>query len=364
MIGRRILPAMMSLATTLLGMPHAGALAPPTADPGWQADGRVQVIIRAGSTVYLGGRFTTMSDHAGHTVDRPHVAAIDAVTGDLLPWDPGPNKTVFAMAVSPDRSTLFIGGSFTRIAGEARARVAAFDTSTGALTPFSARVRGGGVRALAADDGSLFLGGAFSRVDGSDRGGLARLDATTGVLEDWDPGPAEGGKVRTLALLDSRLIVGGAFDVLGGHPALHLAAIDPASAAFLDWASHPNGAVITMAVGYGSVYLGTRNNLANRYEPTSGRLLFSKHGDGNVQALTTLDGVLYIGGHFTSFAGQAEPHVAAADALTGETIDWDARVNSSLGVFAFHGEGDLYMGGNFTRVSGEPQARFAILRTG
>lgn len=363
MIGRKILLMITLLATAALGMPDAEALVGPTAEPGWQADGRVQVIVRAGDVVFLGGRFTTMFDRAGHTVERPHVAAIDAVTGELLPWNPAPNKPVFAMAASPDRSTLFIGGGFTRVAGEAKARVAAFDTSTGGLTPLHSRVRGGGVRALATDGASLFLGGAFSSVDGSARGGLARIDATTGGLESWDPGPAEGGKVRTLALLDSRLVVGGAFDALGDHPALHLAAIDAASAALLDWASHPNGAVIAMAVGYGSVYAGTRNNLANRYDPTTGRLLFSKHGDGNVQALATLDGVLYIGGHFTNFAGQTEPHVAAADALTGETIEWTARVNSSLGVFAFHGEGDLYMGGTFTRVSGEAQARFAILRT-
>lgn len=340
----------------------ASALVKPTPATTWQADGRVHVIIRIGQTVYIGGAFTNLFDHSGNSVARSHVAALNANTGTPLAWNPGANGTVFAMAASPDHRRVYIGGSFSSVAGLSRNRVAAFSVATGAINPFNASVLGGGVRALAASSTAVYVGGSFGKVDGASRGGLAALTPAAGDLMGWDPGPTAGGRVRTLSLpVANRLVVGGSFDSIGGVDGQNLTAIDPTTANVLSWNSRPNDAVISMTSSAGSVYAGTRNNLANRYDPSTGGLLFSKHGNGNVQALAVLDGVLYIGGHFLEFAGIPEPKLAAANAVTGATIPWDATANAPLGVFALCGNRSLYLGGDFSRITGTPQARFAIL---
>jgi trimeric autotransporter adhesin len=359
--GRLVVVSFCVIALLAVSQP-ASALVKPTPASTWQADGRVHVILRIGQTVYIGGAFNSLFDHSGNSVSRSHVAALNANTGAPLPWNPGTNGTVFAMVASPDHARLYIGGSFSTVGNASRPRVAAFATASGAITPFQAVVAGGGVRALAASSTAVYLGGSFGRVDGATRGGLAALTPAAGDLTGWDPGPTAGGRVRTLSLpIATRLVVGGSFDSIGGVDGHNLTAIDPTTGNVLSWNSRPNDAVISMTSSGGSVYAGTRNNLANRYDPSTGGLQFSKHGNGNVQALAVLDGVLYIGGHFLEFAGIPEPKLAAANALTGATIQWDATANSPLGVFALCGNRRLYLGGDFTRITGTQQARFAIL---
>ena len=363
MVGRRVqrlLAVFIVLAVVAVAGP-AYAVVENRPTPSWQANGRVSVILRAGSKVFIGGSFTNLYNHAGRSVSRARIAAIDAVSGKPLDWNPGANGTVYAMALSPSENTLYVGGTFTTIDGESRNRIAAFDVATGRLLAFSANVQGGGVRAMAASGSAVFLGGSFERVDGDARLGLAAVDPGLGLLTNWYPGAVTGGRVRTLALPSlSRLVVGGSFDQIGGDGGQHLSAIDPATDNVLGWQSHPADPVITMASEDGSVYAGTTNNLANRYDASDGDLKFSKHGNGNVQALAVLNGILYIGGHFQEFAGRPEPHLAAANALSGSSVDWNASANSPLGVFALCGDGRLYMGGDFTRVTGDSQDRFAM----
>lgn len=42
---------------------------------------------------------------------------------------------VWAIAASADGSRVFVGGDFTKVDGQTRNRIAAFDTATGALVP-------------------------------------------------------------------------------------------------------------------------------------------------------------------------------------------------------------------------------------
>jgi hypothetical protein len=107
-----------------------------------------------------------------------------------------------------------------------------------------------------------------------------------------------------------------------------------------------------------AVYVGTKYNQVIRYEPGSGDPLWTVKGDGDPQALAEHDGVIYIGGHFQSFNGQPEPHLAAVD-QGGVTVDWAASADSSLGVWSISGDGGVFIGGDFTHVSGRAQQGFA-----
>ncbi len=84
-------------------------------------DGDFQAVDFAGSTVYAGGHFTMVGAEA-----RLHLAAFDAATGALDPWNPGANSVngIYALAVTPTR--LYAGGEFTVIGGVSQPRFAQF----------------------------------------------------------------------------------------------------------------------------------------------------------------------------------------------------------------------------------------------
>jgi trimeric autotransporter adhesin len=352
--------AILSLALAL----PAYALVSRTPDDSWQADARVNAIVRSGDRVFIGGRFTSLFDHASGSVSRQHLAVLDATTGEPSRFGRLDGE-VKALAVSPDGTTLYVGGSFGQANTQPRAGVAAFSIETGALLPFQAEVTGGRVNAIVATSEAVFIGGNFSQVDGQIRRRLAALNPTTGELTSWNPGITDGGDVKALTMpTPTRLVVGGSFTRLGDRDEPFIGAVTPVTAQVVPWTAHPRRPVITLASSGGAVYAGTMSNGATRFNPSSGSRVWTRAGDGDVQALAVLDGILYVGGHFNTFEGVPEPHLAALETSSGAAIDWPARVNSELGVFSMWADGDLYMGGDFTNVTGQDQARIAFMSEG
>ena len=56
-----------------------------------------------GDTVYAGGFFSSVGGQA-----RSNLAAIDRVSGSLLPWNPAPNGLV--NTITADDTTVYVGG--------------------------------------------------------------------------------------------------------------------------------------------------------------------------------------------------------------------------------------------------------------
>ncbi|WP_259390803.1 hypothetical protein [Actinomyces sp. 2119] len=145
-------------------------------------NGAVNAVVASadGSTVYLGGSFTSLN---GETTWR--VGAVEAGTAARRPVAASANATVRDLAVSPDGATLYIGGDFTQVNSSARQRVAAVDLVTQSLTDFAPKVSNYGVRAVAvsSDGQSVAIGGSFTKVNGSSRPGegMAVLE-TDGTL--------------------------------------------------------------------------------------------------------------------------------------------------------------------------------------
>src|SRR2546427_12849804 len=83
----------------------------------------------SGSTVYAGGVFAYIGGQA-----RNRIAALDATSGAATAWNPNANNVVYTLAVSG--STVYAGGGFTGIGGPARNRIAAI-AATPAGTPLS-----------------------------------------------------------------------------------------------------------------------------------------------------------------------------------------------------------------------------------
>lgn len=230
---------------SLLQMPHAAALTGVTggtsvsADslPTVQIDGVVWEQRIAGSKVFAGGQFTNARPAGAapgtNQVPRTNLLAYNLDTGVLDPsFAPTLNGRVKALALSPDGTTIYVGGAFTQVNGQARSRVAAFNVATGALLPWAPAVNSE-VNALVATGSAVFIGGQFSRVGSVSRASLAAVHPTSGALLAW--APVADGIVQGLAIVkdESRIVVAGNFATLNGVSNRGLGAVTVADGAAL-----------------------------------------------------------------------------------------------------------------------------------
>jgi hypothetical protein len=370
--------AALGLAASLgtAGVAQAVPVQPHPA-PTWQTNGRVNVITVSGTTVYLGGQFTSMrpaGDPLGTgEVPRNHLAAVSLTTGALLPWNPNANGAVRAIRVVGNNA--YVGGSFTNVGGTSRVRLAAVTKGTGALVTGWNASASGEVFTIASVNGLLYLGGGFSTVDGSARANLAAVSTTTGALSSWSPTADQ--EVRSLKLVsgNTRLIAGGNFTQINGSSQNRLAALSPTTGATLQWNTHVSYDVIGLATDSTGVYVagaGGGGNFAG-FNPSTGSLMWQGGTNGNVQAIGVVGGFVYLGGHFQTYCGpQGGQHTCttpisrdkllAVDETNGALQAWNPSANSVLGVFALTGvstNGDVLAGGDFTSTGQRTQQGYA-----
>lgn len=138
----------------------------------------IRALTGTDDTLFIGGDFTHLVAPDGQaTHARANLAAIRP-DGEILPWNPGANDEVTAIA--PAGSTVFAGGKFTTAGGAARTALAGLDATTGAATSF---VSGDSATptALGPLDGELLVARESDPL-------LSALDSLTGVPGSWHPG--------------------------------------------------------------------------------------------------------------------------------------------------------------------------------
>ena len=360
---------MLALAPSAAGMPSE------IPDRTWGTDGRVSAIVQVGDVVIAGGTFTQVLEDGGAgagTLPRSNLAAFDATTGaPLATWDPVLNGAVYAMAVSADGSRLYVGGAFTSVDGTARSRLAAIDVATGTLIKtFKAPSILASVRGLAVAGPRLYLGGLFRAVGGQTRERLAAVDAATGVLDPaWTPAADSG--IRTLAASPdgARIYAGGDFTTMNALPRKQVAALDPVDGSVVaDWHPDPGYPVLGLALMGSAVYAaggGAANQLA-AWDAATGATVWTRHSDGDFQAVAASGSLVYAGGHFNFVEGELRRKLVAVDATTGELRrGWrPALPHTDLtweGVWALSTSGGtrLAVGGDFDSVTGVTQMHYA-----
>ncbi|MGH2688532.1 MAG: hypothetical protein ACRDKW_06970, partial [Actinomycetota bacterium] len=92
-------------------------------------EGRVQAAVVLGDILYFGGKFTRVHSAGGEPAERNHLAACRLSTGELLPWNPGADNWVLALAT--DGSRIYAGGAFGAVGGIQAKGLAAIDPTTG-----------------------------------------------------------------------------------------------------------------------------------------------------------------------------------------------------------------------------------------
>jgi hypothetical protein len=319
----------------------------------WNPDGPVHALLDGGNVVYLGGKL----DGTGG------IAAVSASTGALL-WMLHASNDVRALALSPDGSTLYAGGSFTTVEGAAHRGVVAVDVAHHALVSSWKGAAAGTVRDLIARGNDVYVAGKVTSVGGVAQRGIGALDATTGKRDAAFQFSADND-VLGLALTGTRLILSGSFTQIDGSPRANLASIDLSSNNLTNWAPAklcPNcDQYWDVQTDGTNAYVATSGNAGGAFSLTSGLPTWHTiRGTGDFQAVGLPgDGLVYYGGHFGEgvwSSGQPQSEIPAKQLVavsiaSGLPDDrWLPRhIGAYPGTWAFTSTpGDLWVGGDFT----------------
>lgn len=223
------------------------------------------------NTIYVGGFFAYIG---GET--RIHLGAIDAVTGAPTPWAPSVRGIVYSLALSG--STVYVGEGESAEQGPGPrpvlrpGHVVAIDAVSG-VTDWSVvagGLDGGGVQALAISGNTIYAGGTFAPMGGQADTAIAAIDRATGSVADWNPnitGPG-GASVSAVATGGKVVYVSGFFTSAGGQARQLLAALDARTANALPWDPNPDGGVWTLWLSGNTVYAGGFfTNICGQHHP-------------------------------------------------------------------------------------------------
>ncbi len=342
-------------------------------------NGMVQTVAVSGSAVFLGGFFSSVGG-----VVRDGLAALSAVDGTVLPFAPslagvnGGTPVVYTIALAG--STAYIGGFFGSVGGQPRSSLAAVDAVAGTVLPWNPSAGHNGsagvVDVVAVADDDVYVGGAYTRLGGQVRNALGSVDAVTGAVTDWAPDP--NSEVAALVVADDVVYVGGYFTTIGGETRNKVAAIGRTTGSPTPW--HPDltalGNVLAIAVSGPNVYLGgnftsvhgvARHNLAAVSASDATPTAFDPAPDdpntgGGVSALAVHSDVVYAAGFFTQAGGQPRSLLAALRASDGSATGFAPNPSPGYGAYALAlgPDGSLAAGGSFPTVEAAYQQGIAV----
>lgn len=321
----------------------------------WTTNGRVNAIVQdtALNIAYVAGRFDVIAPAIRYG------ARLDAISGEADTAMAQPNNIVRATVADPDGG-FFIAGDFTMVGDQPRYFVAHFD-SAGVLTPWAPRVDGP-VTALALRNDSLFIGGSFGSVNGEARHGLALIDASTGISPAWSNGVT--GDISSISLNAQRLYVSGNTSLIDFNEPDQIIAFDIPTGNRLSWHASITGRFRNVAANDQAV-IAISGEYAYVFDGTTGNLNYSKHttlGIGEFLACLLLRGdTVFIGGAMDYFGNSPTTGTVGMQVSTGTVFP--ATPTNGIGTFPDYAlaiEGDtLYCGGTFYSVGYETSPKRA-----
>ncbi len=257
-----------------------------------QINGVAWTQVVAGDRVYVGGDFSMARPFGAapgvSEVGRANLLAYDINSGALIEsFAPVLDGQVLALALSPDGRTVYAGGSFQKVDGQWRVRLAAFDAATGALKSGFRTVASATVRALSVSDTTVYFGGDFAGVANrpglatAPRAYLAAADAATGAVTGWEPSANNYVRSLTLNSDQSLVVVGGHFTTIKGEPWYGMAALDPVTAQPQQWAATASIRNAGNSSAINSLMADKNGIVVTGY---------SFGGGGNFEAVARLDG--------------------------------------------------------------------------
>jgi uncharacterized delta-60 repeat protein/uncharacterized repeat protein (TIGR01451 family) len=297
------------------------------------ANGPVQsVLVQSNGRILAGGSFSSANG-----VGRSRIARFmpDGFLDSSFNGGAGADNNIFAMAetfIGPNRAIL-IGGSFLNVDGLPRSSLARLNDDCSLDMGFDPGLTiNGTVYAIAVyptntiQAGKIIIGGDFTAVDGTNYNGVARLNPDGTLDLSFNPGAGATNAVRALALQsDGRILVGGSFTTFNGSFANHLTRlnIDGSTDSSFNAGLGADDTVQAFAVQQDTriVVVGQFTHASGVSRSRITRLMpdgtvdpainFGAGADAIVNTVAIQpDGMLVIGGGFSSFDSLPRPHLA------------------------------------------------------
>jgi hypothetical protein len=348
-----LLSAAVIAGTVVMLVPQALALSI-NPDPGvWGVKGKVYSLTHGNNVVYAGGTFKTVLGPGGQKGAVLNIAAFNQSTGTWIPGfaatvenSTGTAVKVGALALSPDGSTLYLGGTFDTVDGQPVNNFAGVDAVTGAFNPnIDIHTNAGSVNVILPGPNMVYLGGAFTKINNENRGHLAAMNYDGTLNEVWQPTTAAGncpsqyynantcsnggnGTVRSLLLSadGNTVFVGGEFywvnGTTSGHERNCIARVSAVDGSLDPWAvpfqqiiddaqSHKPGPnmlwkMVLYPASNPTTIIGAFGRVPNYVQAfhldqgTTGNQIWKVGTSGNDESMSlSPDGTrVYIGGHF------------------------------------------------------------------
>jgi hypothetical protein len=351
---------------------------------------RVNAIVESGGVAYLGGEFSTMTPPGGGaTTTRKYLAAIDGASGQLTSWNPNASGNVFALALSADGHSVYVGGDFSSIGGVSAPKLAKVSLLDGKIDPnFRSSVKGR-VRALALAGDRLYVGGDFTTIGGQARPKLAAVDPNSGALNPWTPPPLGPGRyightgiptpdyspgnVYSVAVIGGKVFAAGNFLNIGCQGGL--VTIDAGSGGLIEPQYNPGRPMFDLATYGGILYAvgGGPGGRAYAFSPDKATPLWKLKVDGDAVGVAASAGAVYVAGHYDYVVskssscyqfcpgGPRRHHVLAVNRADGILLPWTPDADTSTGPFTVTVGGDrLYVGGEFLKINFKAQPGFTV----
>lgn len=381
-------------------------------DPSFRPDiaPRAQIAdmkLGANGSLYLAGDLVTVGGQP-----RASLAAVDASTGAVLAWTQSvEGGGVSQLELGPQTNTVYLAGTFTRVGGQPRSRLAAVSPGGGAVTNWDPKVSSEGgafstVNAIARAGSTVYLGGVFGRVGDQVRRNLAAVDAGSGAALPWSPQPndAVDDVAVNPTVSGASVYVGGDFKRFDGPaPAnrQNLAALHPVTGNVIaEWNPAPTDKPTALLADGDSVYVGfspeslglptvggakrcglaavnAQTGVATSWDPRVSDHRFACDGvegqsPARVVALARGGANVWAGGDFEVVNVQRRTNLAAIDATSGAPLPWapklgpDDGVSSVVRALTLSSDASrMYIGGKFTSLNGLPRLNAgAVLSTG
>ncbi len=279
-------------------------------------------IIRYQNTVFAGGAF----DSAG-AVYRNHLAAVDAITGAVLSWNPNPNGEVRRFLVTGNK--LVVAGLFDTISGVERKHIAVYDLPSLNLLTSNINNTSYYEEALYAEGGYVYYNAYFP----TSGDGIARFGINTLATDLWRIDSLNANSITAITILNNYVYVAGAFTYLNAQ---NIARFDKTTRN-LDTSFHfyTNGGnyLEDMISFAGKIYVcgnfsqlgGLNRNGIAEIDPagfiTSKDFYCSNHV---VSAIFPQGNTLWIGSNSANIGGNYRYRIGQVDINSGYATCWDA----------------------------------------
>jgi hypothetical protein len=369
-------------------------------------DGQVNAILQVGTKVVVGGTFTQVRRANTQAIlTRNYLFAFDMNTGVIDPnFVPVLDRSVEALALGPDGTSVFVGGDFSTVNGQSYKKLVRLRIADGGIvTSFKANASAL-VQDLVARGPWLYVSGKFTTIKSTARSGLARLDPTTGNVDAnlnlpfTDPLRGSLGVPEIDVTPDgTKLIAIGSFSKVAGLDRIQIAMLDVGATPAVvstwqtsdypiyvpntttTWCSSsfstymrdidiaPDGSYFVVATT-GAFRAGRLCDSATRWEvgptgPNQHPTWIDWSGGDTSWSISATGTAVYVGGHFrwwnNSYSADAagpgavaREGIVALDPINGLPFSWNPSHERGVGIFTLPATADGLWAGSDTDHAG------------